>query len=336
MIGSNDLDDEETADLASSPRTAGSPRRGARSAAISSGTGSASACSRASHSSTGCASSSSAAPGSTTASSRDCSRSAGTRRRATSATRSPRRPGLLELRPCRPGTSSSSAVDPRARARCVHRGPARRRHAGGRPRPAAARPRGLDRARARSARRLAAPARAGARRRGGRHLRRGGRLDHLGRLHLPAREPALVRAPCHGIVYLAGASLAVWAAPRRSGSSARPRGVLAGGLAGSPCCRARTSAERSAPFSRSSCSAAAPRRCTPASSSSSPGSSSTAPRSAPGSGRRSPARRAAGESAERRRLRLRLVRHRRARRRAVAHSLGSENPIGLSALPDAA
>ena len=42
-------------------------------------------------------------------------------------------------------------------------------------------------------------------------------------------------------------------------------------------------------------------------------------------------RRPAGEPAERRRVRLRLVRHRRARARAVAaQSLGRENPIGLS------
>ena len=40
--------------------------------------------------------------------------------------------------------------------------------------------------------------------------------------------------------------------------------------------------------------------------------------------------RAAGQPPERGRLRLRLVRHRRARARPGAHSLGSENPIGLA------
>ena len=46
-----------------------------------------------------------------------------------------------------------------------------------------------------------------------------------------------------------------------------------------------------------------------------------------------PVRRAAGEPAQRRRARLRLVRHRRARARAGAHPLGRENPIGLGLCP---
>ena len=97
-------------------------------------------------------------------------------------------------RRCPPGTSSSSAVDAHARNPVVHRRRARRGHAGRRAGPAAARPRRLDRARARPSRPSSPPPRPDARRRRGRHLRRDRRLDHLGRLHLPAREPALVRA----------------------------------------------------------------------------------------------------------------------------------------------
>ncbi len=56
--------------------------------------------------------------------------------------------------------------------------------------------------------------------------------------------------PCHGLVYLAGASLAVWAA--HAEGSARPRRARRGRSPGaSPACsscRARTSAARSAPL----------------------------------------------------------------------------------------
>ena len=92
-----------------------------------------------------------------------------------------------------------------------------RRHTGGRARAAAARPRRLGRARARSPRRLASAAGAGARGRRRRHVRRDRRLPDLGRLHLPAREPALVRAALpRARLPGGGSALAVWAAPWRT------------------------------------------------------------------------------------------------------------------------
>ena len=162
------------------------------------------------------------------------------------------------------------------------------RHAGGRAGATAARPRSLDRALPRSPRRPTAVAGPGSRGRRRRNVRRGRRLADLGRLHLPARESAVVRAalsrarlPRGSIDRRVGGTATRAARPVRARGGARVGDRRRDGL-----CRARTSAARSAPGSSrsTSCAAALP-RSTRASSSSSRGWSSTARRSEPGSGR---------------------------------------------------
>ena len=140
--------------------------------------------------------------------------------------------------------------------------------------------------------------------------------------------------PCHGLVYLAGASLAVWAAPRKqllvrvalvavvawgiAGVTVLPRadvgGAIGAALLAVYLIRGRAPEIYAGVFlvvawlelygtaiGTWEWAVTIPGTSVPA-----------------------------GEPAERRRLRLRLVRHRRAGARARAHSLGSENPIGLA------
>ena len=162
------------------------------------------------------------------------------------------------------------------------------RHAGGRAGAAAARPRRLDRAGPRSPRRPTAVAGAGSRGRRRRHVRRGRRLADLGRLHLPAREPAVVRAA------LSRARLPRGSVARRLGGTATRAARRVRARGGSrvgdrrrdgPAARGRRRRDRRRGSSRSTSCAAALPRSTPASSSSSRGWSSTGRRSAPGSGR---------------------------------------------------
>ena len=63
--------------------------------------------------------------------------------------------------------------------------------------------------------RVTVAAGSGARRRRRRDLRRDRRLPHLGRLHVPAGELPSFVPPAHGLVYLAGASLAAAASSKR-------------------------------------------------------------------------------------------------------------------------
>ena len=141
--------------------------------------------------------------------------------------------------------------------------------------------------------------------------------------------------PCHGLVYLAGVSLALWAAPRRellvrvtlvavlawgiAGVTVLPRadvgGALGAALLAVYLLRGRAPAVYAGVFLVVAWLELY----------------GTAIGTWEWAAVDSRHGRAAGKPAERGRLRLRLLRHRRARARALAHSAGSENPTGLSA-----